>query len=64
MELDSDSLTYTEATGGGHPIFVTIVADPHPDRRLRMFLGLPDPHSDPLVTSTDPARDPSIIKHK
>ncbi len=26
-----------------------------------MFLGLPDPHLDPLVTSTDPAPDPSII---
>jgi hypothetical protein len=37
-----------------------------------MFLGLPDPHPDPLVTSTDPgpdpspdpAPDPSIIKQK
>jgi hypothetical protein len=31
-----------------------------------MFLGFPDPHSDPLVTSTDPgpALDPSIIKQK
>jgi len=28
--------------------------------RIRMFLGLPDP----LVTSTDPAPDPSIIKQK
>jgi hypothetical protein len=30
-----------------------------------MFLGLPDPHSDPLVTSTDPdpAPDPSL-SHK
>jgi hypothetical protein len=27
-----------------------------------MFLGLPDPHPDPIVTSTDPAPDPSIIK--
>jgi hypothetical protein len=31
-----------------------------------MFLGLPDPHPDPLVTSTglglDAAPDPSIIK--
>jgi hypothetical protein len=26
---------------------------------IRMFLGLPDPHPDPLVTNTDP--DPSII---
>jgi hypothetical protein len=39
-------------------------------RRIRMFLGLPDPH--PLVTSMDtapdpvpvPAPDPSIIKQK
>ncbi len=30
----------------------------------RMFLGLPNPHPDPLVTSTDPAPDPSIIKQK
>jgi hypothetical protein len=31
-------------------------------RRLRKFLGLPNRHPDPLVTSTDPAPDPSIIK--
>ena len=31
-------------------------------RRFRMFLGLPDPHPDLLVTSKDP--DPSIIKQK
>jgi hypothetical protein len=30
--------------------------------RIRMFLGLPEPHPDPLVTSTDPPPDPSIIK--
>ncbi len=29
--------------------------------RIRMFLGLPDPHPDPLVTITDP--DSSIIKN-
>ncbi len=29
---------------------------------MRMFLGLPDPHPDPLVTNTEPAPDPSIIK--
>ncbi len=29
-----------------------------------MFLGLPDPHPDPLVTSMDPDLDPSIIKQK
>jgi hypothetical protein len=28
--------------------------------RIQMFLGLPDPHPDPLVRDTDP--DPSIIK--
>ncbi len=28
--------------------------------RIRMFLGRPDPHPDPLVTSTDPF----IIKQK
>jgi hypothetical protein len=27
--------------------------------RIHMFLDLPDPHPDPLVTSTDPALDPS-----
>jgi hypothetical protein len=32
--------------------------------RIRMILGLPNPHPDPLVTSTDPAPDPSIIKQK
>jgi hypothetical protein len=31
-------------------------------RMIRRFLGLPDQHPDPLVTSTDPAPDPSIIK--
>jgi len=29
--------------------------------RIRRFLGLPDPHLDPFVASTDPAQDPSII---
>ncbi len=31
-----------------------------------MFPGLPDPHPDPLITSTDPDQtsDPSIIKQK
>ncbi len=33
-------------------------------RKIRMFLGLPDPHPDLLVTSTDPAPDRSIIKQK
>ncbi len=27
--------------------------------RIRMFFGLPDPHPDPLVTSTEPAPDPT-----
>ncbi len=33
--------------------------DPHAFRidRIRKFLDLPDPHPDPLVTSTDPAPD-------
>jgi hypothetical protein len=35
-----------------------LTADPDPTVfRIRMFLGLPDPHSDPLVTSTDPDAD-------
>jgi hypothetical protein len=33
-------------------------------RRIRMFLGLLDPHPDLLVTSTDPAPDTSIIKQR
>jgi hypothetical protein len=33
-----------------------------PVLRIRMSLGLPDPHPDPLVISTDPAPDPCIIK--
>jgi hypothetical protein len=37
-------------------------------RRIRMFLRLPDPHLDPLVTSTDPDtdpdKDPFFIKKK
>ncbi len=36
---------------------------PDPDDRISMFLGLPDPHPDPLATSTDPAPDPSIVNH-
>jgi hypothetical protein len=35
----------------------TSVGDPY-------VLNLPDPHPDPLVTSKDPAPDPSIIKQK
>jgi hypothetical protein len=31
-------------------------------RRIHMFLGLPDPHPDPLVRDTYP--DPSVIKEK
>ncbi len=38
------------------------VADPDPKGPYPMFLGLPDPHPYPLVTSTDP--DLSIIKQK
>ncbi len=30
--------------------------------RIRMFLGLPDPHPDPLVTSTDPVPYSSVTK--
>jgi hypothetical protein len=33
---------------------------PHRICRIRVFLGLPDPRPDPLVKSTDPARDPSL----
>jgi hypothetical protein len=33
-------------------------------RRIHMFLGLPDPHPDPLVSETDPDQDPPIIKQK
>jgi hypothetical protein len=37
----------------------TSVGDPDTDPHV---FGLPDPHPDPLVTSMDPAPDPSIIK--
>ncbi len=30
--------------------------------RIQMFLGLPDPHPDPLIREMDP--DPSIVKQK
>jgi hypothetical protein len=33
-----------------------------PVLRIRISLGLPDPHPDPLVISTDPAPDPCIIE--
>jgi hypothetical protein len=33
-------------------------------RRFRMFVGLLDPDTDPLVRGTDPDPDPSIIKQK
>jgi hypothetical protein len=37
-------------------------------RRIHMFLGLPDPHPDPLVRDMDPDSapdpDPSIVKQK
>jgi hypothetical protein len=35
-------------------------------RRIHMFLGLQDPHPDPLVRDMDPDpdQDPSIIKKK
>jgi hypothetical protein len=29
-----------------------------------LFLGLPYPHPDPLITNTGPAPDPSIVKQK
>jgi hypothetical protein len=32
--------------------------------RIRMFLGLLDPHPDPLVSGTGPDPEPSIIKQK
>jgi hypothetical protein len=39
-----------------------------PVMRIRMFLGLPDPNLDPLVSgmdpAPDPAPDPSIIMEK
>jgi hypothetical protein len=39
--------------------------DPHLDADpILMFMSLPDPHPDPLVTSTDPAPNPSIINQK
>ncbi len=38
--------------------------EPHPDLRIHMFLAAPDTHPGPLVTSSDPARDPSNIRQK
>jgi hypothetical protein len=32
--------------------------------RIHMFLGLPDPHPDPLVRDMEPDPDPSIMKQK
>jgi hypothetical protein len=32
--------------------------------RIPMYLDLPDPYPDLLVTSTNPAPDPSLIKQK
>ncbi len=31
---------------------------------IRVFLGLPDLHPDPLVTRTDPARNPESLHHQ
>ncbi len=53
--------TINHATNYG--IVEDSVGDPGPDR-IRIFSGLPDPHPDPLVTSTDPAPHLSIIKQK
>jgi hypothetical protein len=39
--------------GKGETVFGMLI------RRIRMFLGLPDPHPDPLATSSDP--DPSLF---
>jgi hypothetical protein len=40
-----------------------VVLDRHPDSDP-LFLCRPDPHPDLIVTKTDPAPDPSIIKQK
>ncbi len=40
-----------------HQNIVPETSLPDPDRMIRMFLGLPDPHPDPLVTGTDPDPD-------
>jgi len=48
------------------PLVLGSVADLDPHPEDPMFLGLPDRHPDPLVTTKDPApepaKDPSIIK--
>jgi hypothetical protein len=41
---------------------ISSVADPDP--WIHVFLGLPDPHPDPLVRDTDSDPNPSIIKQK
>ncbi len=38
--------------------FCSRIQPPIRIRRIRMFLGLPDPHPNPLVTGTDP--DPAL----
>ncbi len=40
--------------GGGGPVFRKIRI-----RRIHLFLGLPDPHPNPLNTSMDPDSDPN-----
>jgi hypothetical protein len=50
----------------GHQLLNTSVGDPDPhpdpDPYDSYVFGPPGSHSDPLVTSTDPAPDPCIIK--
>ncbi len=62
LGLVDDAASRLRAGGGGgtlnfldYAVFVIRI-------RIRMLLGLPDPHQDPFVKSTDPAPDPSIIK--
>jgi hypothetical protein len=51
------STSSSKANGSSLNIYVFL---PVLGIRIRMFLSLPDPQTDPIVTSTDP----SIIKQK
>jgi hypothetical protein len=43
----------------GTPLKIISTGVPDPVRSIRMFLGLPDPHPDPLVTNMDPYAEPA-----
>jgi hypothetical protein len=60
VDADLDKVLFTHSSWCFYAVFFAVLWIRI--RRIRMFLVLLDPHPDPLVTSTDPAPDPSIIK--